>query len=348
MMARIISTAKAIAPYNISQAEAVQFAREHFNSKFSDIDRLLKIFTSSRIENRQFCVPSDWFFSAKSFKEKNDTYITQACKLSEQACRTCLDEAGLAPGEIDHIIFISSTGLATPSIDARLINLLKLRGDITRVPVWGLGCVGGAVGLSMASDHIKAYPNSKVLLVAAELCGLTFQFNDLGKSNLVATALFADGADAVILGHDGPGPEIIARQSTTWPDSLDVMGWNLQSEGLQVVFARAIPSIVNKYARSNISDFLSRQEMTLDDINYFLFHPGGAKVLDAYKEALRLSDEQVSLSEEVLRNHGNMSAVTILYVLDDFLRSNSRKEGSFGIMSALGPGFSSETLLIKI
>jgi alkylresorcinol/alkylpyrone synthase len=347
-VARIISTAKALAPNDVSQDQALEFARLHFNSKFSDIDRLLKIFTTSRIEHRQFCVPMEWFYSSKSFQEKNEAYIEWACKLGETACRRCLDNAAVSPDEIDRIIFVSTTGLATPSIDARLINIMPFRSDISRVPVWGLGCVGGAVGLSMANDFIKAYPGSKVLLVVTELCGLTFQFGDLGKSNLVATALFADGAAAVLLGLDGPGPEIIAAQSTTWPDSLDIMGWNVLNEGLQVVFARAIPSIVNKYARTNIADFISKYDLTLDDLDYFLFHPGGAKVLDAYKEALCLSSDEIQLSEDVLRNHGNMSAVTILYVLDNFINSGPKQVGTYGIMSALGPGFSSESLLFKI
>jgi alkylresorcinol/alkylpyrone synthase len=346
-MARIVSAAVAIPPYSVDQSEAVEFANHHFASKFKDIKRLLGVYSSSRVEKRQFCIPKTWFFEPHTFEEKNSTYIEWACRLSEEAARKCLAKASVDPKQVDHIIFVSTTGLATPSIDARLINLLGLRTDISRVPVWGLGCVGGAAGLSMAFDHIKAYPKSKVLLVAVELCSLTFQFGDLGKSNLVATALFGDGTAAVLLDGADSCPQILASQSKTWPDSLDVMGWNVLNEGLQVVFARAIPSIVSKYAQEDIGGFISKHGLGINDIDYFLFHPGGAKVIDAYKMALGLGPDALIHSETVLRDHGNMSSATILYVLERFLASDHKKPGAYGLFSSLGPGFSSQNLLFK-
>ncbi len=346
-MARIVSAAIAVPSTSATQSEAVEYARYHFSSKFPDIDRLLAIYKSSRVETRQFCVPKDWFFQTHDLKEKNNIYIESACGLGAEAVRKCLERGEASPEEIDHIIYISTTGFATPSIDARLINLVGLRTDISRVPVWGLGCVGGAVGLSMANDYIKAYPHSKVLLVAVELCGLTFQFNDMSKSNLVATALFGDGAAAVLFDGVQGGPEITASQSTIWPDSLNVMGWNILNEGLQVVFAKAIPGIVSKYTRENITAFISRCGLSLDDISYFLFHPGGARVVDAYLEALDLRPDTLALSEAVLREHGNMSSVTILYILERFLYSDYKKPGAYGLFSSLGPGFSSQSLLFR-
>jgi alkylresorcinol/alkylpyrone synthase len=346
-LARIVAVATAVPPYSINQSEAIEFAHFHFASKFADIDRLLKIFTSSRVEHRQFCVPKEWFFASHTFEEKNKTYVEWACRLSEQAARKCLAKAGIGHHEVDHIIFVSTTGLATPSIDARLINMLGLRTDISRVPVWGLGCVGGSVGLAMAHDYIKAYPNSKVLLVAVELCSLTFQFGDLGKSNLVATALFGDGAAAVLLDGEQGGMEIIDSQSTFWPDSLDVMGWNVLNEGLQVVFARAIPAIVSKYAHDNIASFIAKHDLTLKDIEHYIFHPGGAKVIDAYRDALCLGPDGLADSETVLREHGNMSSVTILYALERFFYSDNNKPNAYGLFSALGPGFSSQSLLFR-
>ncbi len=346
-MARIVSAGIAVPPTNATQLDAVEFARHHFSPNFADIDRLLAVYKSSRVETRQFCVPKEWFYSPHDLEEKNNTYIEWACRLGAEAAMKCFDKAVVFPEEIDHVIFVSITGFATPSIDARLANILKLRSDITRVPVWGLGCAGGANGLAMAYDYIKAYPKSKVLLVAVELCGLTFQFGDLSKNNLVATALFGDGAAAVLLDGAEGGPEIIDTKSTLWPDSLDVMGWNILNEGMQVVFAKAIPSIVSKYARENIESFIARHNLTLDDISYFLFHPGGAKVLDAYREALCLGPDALALSEAVLREHGNMSSVTILYILERFLRSEYKRPGAWGLFGALGPGFSSQSLLFK-
>jgi alkylresorcinol/alkylpyrone synthase len=346
-MARIVSAAIAIPPTNATQLDAVEYARHHFSSKFADIDRLLAVYKSSRVESRQFCVPKEWFFKAHDLEEKNNTYIEWACRLGAEAARKCLDKAVTFPEEINHIIFVSTTGLATPSIDARLANILKMGSEISRVPVWGLGCAGGAMGLAMAHDYIKAYPQSKVLLVAVELCGLTFQFDDFSKSNLVATALFGDGAAAVLLDGGEGGPEIVAAQSTLWPDSLDVMGWNILNNGMQVVFAKTIANIVNKNARENIENFIVKHDLSLDNISYFLFHPGGAKVVDAYRQALCLGPDALTLSEAVLREHGNMSSVTILYILERFLRSEYKRPGAWGLLSALGPGFSSQSLLFK-
>ena len=346
-MAKIISTAKAVPPYKVDREIAKEYTYHHFKSKFRDIARLVQVFESSRIDSRYFCVPTEWFFTPKCFQEKNDTYIEWATKLSVDAAQSCLNFAGLTPQDVDYIIFVSTTGLSTPSIDARIINLLHMRSDIRRTPIWGLGCVGGAAGLSMAFNHIKAFPNSKVLLVAVEFCGLTFNFNDLSKSNLVATAIFADGAAAVLLGIDGDGPELLATQSTIWPDSLDVMGWNFHNEGMQVVFARAIPAIVHKYAKQNISSFLDKNDLSIDKLDYFLVHPGGARVVDAYKESLGLNNGELQIAEDVLRQYGNMSAVTILYILDEFLKTDHKKPGAFGLMTALGPGFSSESLIFK-
>jgi len=346
-MGKILSTAVAVPPHNISQSQARDFTRSHFNGRAGDLDRLLPIFENSRIENRQFCMPIDWYMSPKSFKEKNDAYIEWACRLGVEAIEKCLAQAGIAADGIDHIIFVSSTGISTPSIDARLFNLLKFRPHISRVPVWGLGCVGGACGLTLANDYIKAYPNTNVLLVVVELCGLTFHYSDYSKSNLVAMALFADGVGAVLLGGHGDGPEILDSRSTIWPDSLDIMGWNLLNEGLQVVFARAIPSVVKKYSRDDISSFLERNSLQLKDIDYYLFHPGGAKVVDAYKDALSLTNGALCQSESVLRDHGNMSAATLIYVLDRFLKNKSYHHGKYGLMTALGPGFSSQNLLCR-
>jgi alkylresorcinol/alkylpyrone synthase len=346
-MPKIIAAATAIPPHNIPQEFAAEYALRHFQSQFPDIERLLPVFKSSRVESRQFCVPPEWFMTPKSFAEKNNTYIEWATRLGADSASKCMEKAGLRPDEIDHIIFVSTTGLATPSIDARLINILNLRADIKRTPIWGLGCVGGVMGLSRAADYVRAYPESRVLLVAVELCGPTFQFNDRSKSNLVATALFGDGAAAVIISGDGDGPEILGSQSTTWPDSLDIMGWNFLDEGMQVVFARAIPSIVSKYTLQSTLKFLAGFGLALEDIRHFLIHPGGAKVIDAYKSALCFDSDRLALSEGILREHGNMSSVTILYILERFLGLKKNMTGGYGIMTALGPGFSSELILLK-
>jgi alkylresorcinol/alkylpyrone synthase len=345
-MTKILATAKAQPPFNISQEIAKDFARKHFEGKLEDIDRLLAVYDHSQINNRQFCVPPDWFMEPHTFSQKNAVYVEWAVKLGAEAAIACLAKAKVHASEIDHIIFVSSTGLSTPSIDARLFNHLHFQPDIRRTPIWGLGCVGGACGLAHANDYIMAYPKAKVLLVAVELCGLTFHFADFSRSNFVATALFGDGAAAVLLSGEGEGPTILDQRATTWPDSLDIMGWNIVDAGLQVVFAKAIPRMVTTNAKADIDSFLGRSNLQIGDMDYFLIHPGGAKVIEAYIKTLGLKNEQLTYSESVLSRHGNISSVTVLYILDNVMEEKMIL-GKYGLLTALGPGFSSQNILLR-
>lgn len=346
-MARIISTGTALPPHKVPQSVAKEFARAHFAPHVNEIEKYLPVYDHSGIDHRYFCMPPQWYLSPTGFAEKNRLYIEWATKLGHEAAERCLQNAGVAlRAEIDHIIFVSTTGMATPSIDARLINLLGLPAGIRRTPIWGLGCVGGAAGLIAAHDYIKAYPEAKVLLVAVELCGLTFLFDDLSVSNLVATALFGDGAAAVLLAGDGEGLETIAGHSRTWPDSLDVMGWNFLENGLQVVFSKSIPAIVKRHARENITEFLAGHDLGLGALEYYLIHPGGPRVIEAYQRALGLPPDKTRLIEQVLRDHGNMSSVTVLFILDEFMR-NGYERGKLALLTALGPGFTSQSLLLR-
>jgi alkylresorcinol/alkylpyrone synthase len=284
-------------------------------------------------------------------EEKNRQYIESATALSAEVSRAILADRGLTPSDIDYIIFINTTGLATPSIDARLINLLKFRENIRRTPIWGLGCAGGAAGLSHAYHYLLGHPDHRVLLVAAELCGLTFVHDDYSRSNLIATALFADGAAGVLIEGDqlsNEGLEILSTQSHFYPDSLNVMGWNIVSRGMQVVFDRRIPDIVAENAAVDLSIFLKQNGLTLPDIDQFLFHPGGIKVLEAYEKALSAENGKFDLARETLQEYGNMSSVTILFVLERYLSRNGGTGAGHGLLSALGPGFSSESLLVRL
>jgi alkylresorcinol/alkylpyrone synthase len=321
----------------------------HFSESELPIDRLLEVFSNSGIEERYFAVPMDWYEQERTFLDKNEQYIKSACELGEQASRECLKAANCDPDEIDYLVFVSTTGLATPSVDARLINLLSLRNNIRRTPIWGLGCAGGAAGLAHAYHYLLGHPQDRVLLVAVELCGLTFQQNDFSKSNFVATALFGDGAAAVLLSGDeadADGIEIIDTNSTFWPDSLDVMGWNFMNSGMQVVFSRNIPRIVEQRARANFEEFLGKNSLSLAEIEHFIFHPGGAKVIEAYQQSLALSNGKLDICRDMLRRYGNMSSVSVLFVLAEHMRRYS-DSGALGLISALGPGFCSESLLVR-
>jgi alkylresorcinol/alkylpyrone synthase len=271
--------------------------------------------------------------------------------LCARAGQAVLDAHGLAPDAIDRVIYVNTTGIATPSIDARLINVLGLRRNIRRTPVWGLGCAGGVAGLGVAYDHLVGHPRERVLLFCAEMCSLTLLRDDATVANVVATALFADGAAVALLAGDqvaDDGYDLLASRSFLYPDSLDVMGWNVVSRGLQVVFDRRIPQIVACHARAELEALLGANGLTRDDVCEYLFHPGGPKVLASYAEAFGLPLDRFCWSRQVLRDFGNMSSVTVLYVLERYLRAHRPGRGGYGVISALGPGFSSESLLMRL
>lgn len=349
-MPRLASIATAVPATRVEQSVAAGFARAKFAAALPDLERLMPLFTHSGIDTRYFAVPQEWFFEHHDLAERSARYVTEATRLSEQAATAALEQARLAPVDIDYIIYVNTTGLATPSIDARLINRLGLRPDVRRTPIWGLGCAGGVAGLSHASHYALAHRGARVLVVATELCGLTFLPDDMSKANLVATALFADGAAAAIVSgdeHAGAGLEILGTRSRLYPDSLDVMGWTVLQEGLQVVFAQRIPDIVRDTAAAEIGAFLATHGYGIADVDAFLLHPGGTKVLEAYAEALALRPEQLDLPRGVLRDYGNMSSATVLFVLERHVREHGFTQGGLGLVSALGPGFSSESLLLR-
>lgn len=359
-MPTIASVACALPPYRISQDEVKEFSRKLFSTSVKEIDRLLNIFHNGQIQSRYFVKGLDWFEEDKTFEEKNNTYIQNAVHLGSKAIENCLgSESFLAAKipyeEIDAIFTVSSTGIATPSIEARIMNILPFSPHTKRIPLWGLGCAGGASGLARAYEYCKAFPKAKVLVLAVEFCSLTFQRNDHSKSNLIGTSLFADGvACALLVGDEvdrtafqkvSSVPEVLSTQSTTLKDSTDVMGWDVKNEGLFVVFSKDIPTIIEKELKPAVFEFLASEGQQMSNIKHFIAHPGGKKVLDAYESSLSISSSMTHFSREVLKEFGNMSSVTILYVLKKFMELGRRDET--GLATALGPGFSSELLLLR-
>lgn len=359
-MPAIISVGEAVPPYKIEQGEVMKFSRELFSESFQDIERLLKAFPNGHIEKRHFVKELSWYKQSHTFAEKNAAFIEAAVEFGAAAVKNCLHNLTLLNREVSYeeieaIFFITTTGMATPSIEARIMNVLPFSERTKRIPLWGLGCAGGASGLSRAYEYCLAYPKAKVLVLSIELCSLTFQYNDRSKSNLIGTSLFADGAACVLIAGDEAEavrmsslpslPKILATQSTTMRNSLDVMGWEIKNDGLFVVFSKDIPCIVEKWLKPNVSDFLQKQEVEMKDINHFIAHPGGKKVLDAYVKALELHPSMIDLPLDVLREYGNMSSATVLFVLKRFLQKGT--QGDYGLCTALGPGFSSELLLLR-
>ncbi|WP_199614318.1 type III polyketide synthase [Paenibacillus alkalitolerans] len=353
LIGTIVSIGTAVPEHQVSQDEARHSVHHMFGSSVPNFDRYLPIFEHSDIETRHFCMPLDWFAVPRTVEEKHRQFIIHATGLAERAARSCLEKAGAEPQDVGHVILVTTTGTATPSLDAHLFNRLGFNPHVKRSPLWGLGCAGGAAGLSRASEYVKAFPGDLALLISVELCSLTFIRDDVSKSNIVATSLFADGAAAVLVagsaaapGLDEAGPQIIATQSTTWPDSLDVMGWDVTDRGLKVVFSRDIPSIIQNHMRSNAAQLIDSQGWNIEDIEHYVLHPGGMKVLKAYEESLGVSPDRLDASRMVSRKYGNMSSCTVLFVLDEVLRRGVQK-GSRGLAGALGPGFSSELLLLQ-
>ena len=357
---RLVSVATALPREVVRQEDARTLVTALFQDQLAAEDqRLFAVFENAGIARRHVCMPLEWYAADHDFGERNALYVEHAQRLAAEAIRGALERAGRTPGEVDHVIFVSSTGLATPSLDARLANTLALRGDVRRTPLWGLGCAGGVAGLARARDFALADPGACVLLVALELCSLTFQRREITRRNLVATSLFADGAAAaVVLGAEadgagtaasgsGPALELVAARSTLWPDTLDVMGWEVDASGLHVVFSRDIPSIVREWVRPNMDAFLSENGLSLETLAHLVAHPGGPKVLLAYAEALGLAPDALRHAALVLRECGNMSSPTCLFVLERALAAHDVVPGDTAVLAALGPGFASEYVLAR-
>jgi len=343
---KILSVATALPPYRVGQEEAKTFARGMFSRRDGDFERLLPIFDNVNVDSRYFCVPVEWFERDHGFPEKNALYVEHALDLSEKAAARALDRIGAGPEDVGAVFFVSTTGISTPSLDSKLIFRLGLSEHTRRVPIWGLGCSAGAAGLARASEHARLYPDKLVLLVAVELSGLTFQRGDRSKSNLISTSLFADGAAAVLLGNT-TGPEILGSYSTTWPDTEDVMGWNLVETGLKVQLSKSVPAIVQERFRGNLEEACTSLGLDFDELEHFVLHPGGSKVLDAFENVLGLEPGGLATSRDVLRDCGNMSSVTVLFILERFLESREFVKGDLGVLSAMGPGFSAEHVFFR-
>lgn len=360
-MVYILSAAHEKLPFLLSQEDVMDFSRKIFEDSYSNVERLLQAFKNGQVENRYFSNKLKWFNEDHTFEEKNNLYIEQSVQFGIEAVKKCLTnetflKREISPSEIDAFIYISSTGIATPTIDARIMNILPFQPHIKRIPIWGLGCAGGASGLSRAYEYCRAYPQAKVIVLSVELCSLTFQKNDLSKSNIIGTSLFSDGVSCILVCGDQVAAEnfsnqahhfsIQGTQSTLMPDSLDVMGWDVRNEGLFVIFSKDIPTIVKNWLKPNVDTFLQQYNLDLSDIRYFIAHPGGKKVIEAYQEALGFDHRMTDIPKDILKNYGNMSSATIFFVLERFMEQGGEK-GEYGLATALGPGFSSELLLMR-
>lgn len=337
----LLSLATAHPPYELLQSDVAAAARVLFAERFPQFERMAPVFETAGIRARQAVAPIEWFFEPRGWTERNAAYLAGAVALYETAARRALDEAGLRAGDVDVLVTVSSTGIATPSLEARCASALGFRSDAARVPVFGLGCAGGVTGLSLAARLAAADPGAKVLFVCLELCTLSFRLERPSKADIVATALFGDGAAACVLQVGEHGfAQIVGAGEHTWPDTLDIMGWRVDPEGLGVIFAQSIPPFATRNMRPAMEAMLAPQQLEVADVDRFICHPGGTKVIDALEAALDLGQGALDHERAVLADHGNMSAPTVLYVLDRARRAGLRRRS---VLTALGPGFTAST-----
>jgi len=339
-------------PSRVDQQEVKQYSKNLFAPSFPQIERMLSAFDNTEIKTRNFSKPLDYYASVHTFQEQNAEYIRLSLEYSVKAIEACISAAQIKKEEITDIIFISSTGLSTPSLDALIINKMRLSQNIGRMAIFGLGCGGGVSGYSKANILAKENPDAIVLLVAVELCSLTFLRDDFSKSNFIGSSLFADGVAACIITGDNHRNKtknkisFVATQSKLYYDTLDVMGWEFLDTGFKVLFSHDIPTIIAENIYADVTSFLGKHHLKISDIRNFIFHPGGKKVLTAYEEALSVEGDFLRNTREVMTDYGNMSSTTVLYVLERVF-SNGFENG-YGLMVTMGPGFSSEMVLLQM
>ncbi|CDQ39849.1 MULTISPECIES: type III polyketide synthase [Virgibacillus] len=359
-MTYICSAGVGIPKYHMEQAEVKQIVQKIFNQSKRHVSRLLPVFDNAQVDERQFVVPPNWFLEEHSFKERNELFIKLAKSYIIEAMDDCLDNSAfltesVAYEDIDMIIFVSSTGIATPSLDVHVMNERPFRQDVKRMPLWGLGCAGGAIGLARVHDWLTANPDKSALIICCELCSLTFQKGDIKKSNIIGSALFGDGISAVlavgekstlIQNKKGPIPRLLHSHSYTKKNSISVMGWDITDSGFEVIFSKSIPALVETFWREHLEKFFREYHLSPENIDHFIAHPGGKKVIDAMGNVLQVDLNKFKHSIGILRRHGNMSSGTVLYVLREWMQEPIQ-ENTKSIISALGPGFSSELLLME-
>ena len=338
-------------PKNYYSQEALSAAlKEHWAKRHHNLERLDQLHQNVLVGGRHLALPLEQYEKLESFADANDAFIRVAVDVGADAIVNALEPVGMTLKDVDHVFFVSTTGIATPSIDARIFNRLGVRSDVKRTPIFGLGCVAGAVGLTRAADYVRAFPDQTALVVSVELCSLTLQRKDLSIPNIIASGLFGDASAAVLVAGadcEQSGPAVVATRSVFYPETERVMGWDIKQEGFHVVLSADIPNLVRAEVRENIDSFLAAHDLELSDIETFVCHPGGPKVLEAFRVALELSEDALSLTWDSLKRVGNVSSASVLMVLGETLRTRSPAAGSYGILTALGPGFCSEMILLR-
>ncbi|WP_244642146.1 type III polyketide synthase [Chelatococcus reniformis] len=345
MATALLALATAVPAHQVSQADAAAAAATVFGTRVHGYERMARVFETTGIRKRHLVRPLDWFMTPRGWEERSDAFLEGASDLFVIAATRALDAADVRAADVDAIVTVTSTGIAAPSLEARVAGRMGFRADVERVPIFGLGCAGGVSGLTTAARLAEARPGTTVLFIAVETCSLAFRPDDLSKASIVATALFADGAAACVLRAGAGGrPTIEWGGQRLWPDTLDIMGWRVEEQGLGVVFDRAIPPFAEAHVGAAVEAMLAGAGLVHGDIARFVCHPGGTKVVDALEHALRLASGDLADERAVLADYGNMSAPTVLFVLERVL---ARGLAGRAALLALGPGFTASGLTLR-
>ena len=346
----IAATATALPAHYYSQDELLLALKREWGDRLPNVALLERLHRRLRVDGRHLALPIERYGELRTWGQANDAWIGAATDLGERAIRTALERANVARSDVGTLVFTSVTGVASPSIDARLINRLGLPPTVRRLPLFGLGCVGGAAAVARAADVVQAYPDEAAVVVAVELCSLTWQRDDLSVANLISAGLFGDGAAAVVVTgrrRGGEGPEIRATRSIFYPGTEHVMGWRISERGLRVVLSPDVPAVVRAHLGEDVDRFLAEHALRRADVHTWILHPGGPKVLLAAAEALGLPAGRLAPSWACLRRVGNLSSASVLMVLETITREARPPAGSWSVLAAMGPGFCAELLLLR-
>jgi alkylresorcinol/alkylpyrone synthase len=353
-MSRIAGVHGVLPPYRYEQHEVSDALVDMGVVRPAGRGLLDRMLTASTVRSRYLAMPLEAYGELRGFGDANDAYIAAATELGEEAVRGALKRAGLAPSEVDLVVSTSVTGLAVPSIEARLAGPLGLRADVKRMPIFGLGCVAGAAGLARVHDYLAGHPTGVAVLLSVELCSLTVQRGDASVANLVAGSLFGDGAAAVVaVGREHPaaraaaGPEVVATRSRLYPDTERLLGWDIGDGGFRIVLGSDLPDTVLRHLGPEVRQFLADHDLKPEDVTGWICHPGGPKVLEAVREALDLPARALELTWRSLAQVGNLSSASVLHILRDTLDRRPPLAGTPGLMLSMGPGFSSELVLLR-
>ena len=347
---RISAAASAFPRHTYDQQSIANALQSVWREKLPRPELLDRLHRNCGVEQRHLVLPLEQYLPLDTWGKVNDVWIDAAEDLGSTAICRAITPLGLTPRDIDALFFVTVTGVASPSIDARLVNRMGLSPRVKRIPIFGLGCVAGVAGTARAADYVRAFPDHVAVLLSVEICSLTWQRDDLSVPNLISSGLFGDGSAAVVVAgaESGlPGPEIIDTRSTFYPHTENVMGWDISERGFQIVLSPEVPEVIEKNLRHDVDGFLADNGMTRSDVSSWIIHTGGPKVLEAVANALELRDGQLDASWECLRRVGNLSSASVLVVLEDYLKNRRGEPGTYSVMAAMGPGFCSEVVLLR-